>query len=78
MSQDIVERVIGRLATDEGFRRLFAESPPAALAVIAGGGAALTPCEMRALSRLDPRRIEIFAEAIDPRLQKIHFEEERS
>jgi Ribosomally synthesized peptide prototyped by Frankia Franean1_4349. len=70
MSQRSVERVIGRLATDEAFRRRFALQPEDALRESMCCGLELTPCEIQALTRLDARSVERFAEAIDPRLQK--------
>ena len=70
MSQRNVEQVIGRLVTDEGFRRRFAEGPRAALEELVAGGLELNPCELRALVALDPQRVARFAEALDPRIQK--------
>lgn len=70
MSQSHVERVIGRLVTDEGFRSEFARDPIAALRRIRACGAELTEIEVRALAGLDPRRVERLAEALDPRLVK--------
>jgi hypothetical protein len=70
MSQRSVERVIGRLVTDEGFRRRFAEAPESALRETIGCGLELTACEMQALVAIDARVVARFAEAIDPRLQK--------
>ena len=78
MSHDNVERLIGRLVTDEGFRRLFAADPTTALESVARGGHALTDSERRALVSLDARRVARLAAEIDPRLQKIDFEGERS
>jgi hypothetical protein len=72
MSQCNVERVIGRLVTDEGFRRRFAADPRAAVQEMAErGGLELNACEQRALAAIDPRWIERFADAVDPRIQKI-------
>jgi hypothetical protein len=65
-----VERVIGRLMTDEGFRRRFASDARATLEELTARGLALTACEVRGLASLDPRRIARLADAIDPRLQK--------
>ena len=70
MSQDNVERVIGRLVTDEAFRQSFCDDPAAALRVLLEGGMTLNPCELRALMALDPELIVGFADAIDPRIQK--------
>ena len=70
MSHDNVERVIGRLVTDEAFRRSFCEDPFAALEGLIEGGMTLNPCEVRALMSLDRERVVGFADAIDPRIQK--------
>ena len=70
MSQDNVERVIGRLVTDEAFRNSFCEDPTAALDRLIESGVTLNPCELRALASLDPEKLSGFAEAIDPRIQK--------
>jgi len=71
MSQRNVQQVIGRLATDEGFRRRFEESPGAALAEMIVCGLELTTIELLALASIDRRVVTRFAHAIDPRLQKI-------
>lgn len=71
MSQRSVELVIGKLATDEDFRRRFAASPEAALAQAAAGGLELTAVERRALVDLEMDACERFAARLDPRLQKI-------
>jgi len=70
MSQRSVERVIGKLVTDEAFRRRFSARPESTLQETADGGLELTACEMQALAALDTSVLEQFAEAIDPRLQK--------
>ena len=70
MSQRNVERVIGRLVTDEAFRRRFAADPASTLSGIAGDGLELNDCERGALAVLDPRAVERFADSLDPRLQK--------
>jgi Ribosomally synthesized peptide prototyped by Frankia Franean1_4349. len=70
MSQRSVERVIGRLVTDEAFRRRFAQEPETALRETVGCGLELTPCELQALAAIDAQSVERFADALDPRLQK--------
>jgi hypothetical protein len=70
LSQDNVERVIGRLVTDEAFRASFSEDPAGALETLVERGMTLNPCEFLALSNLDPEMISSFADAIDPRIQK--------
>ena len=70
MSQRNVERVIGRLVTDEAFRRRFTADPAATLGGVVGDGLDLNDCERRALGALDARALERFADELDPRLQK--------
>lgn len=70
MSHRNVEQVIGRLVTDEGFRRRFAEDAEATVQSLLDAGLELNPCEKRALLGIDPVRLGRFAEAIDPCIQK--------
>jgi len=70
VSQRSVEWVVGRLVTDEAFRRRFAADPGAALAEVLGAGHELTPCESRVLAVLDPAVVERCARNLDPRLLK--------
>lgn len=71
MSQRSVEQVIGRLATDEDFRRRFQEDRTAVLREVIASGLALTPVELHALVDLDFSACWRFARCLDPRLQKI-------
>jgi hypothetical protein len=71
MSQRNVEKVIGRLVTDEGLRRRFAADPPAVIQQLVDGGVELNPCERRALAALEPERVALFAEALDPCILKV-------
>ena len=71
MSQKSVELAIGRLATDEEFRRRFEASREAALDELIAIGLPLTPVERRALLDLDLAACQRFAQRLDPRLQKI-------
>jgi hypothetical protein len=71
MSQRNVEQVIGKLATDEGFRRQFEGNREAALTEVIAHGLLLTPVEQRALLDLDVNACERFAGCLDPRIQKI-------
>ncbi len=65
MSQDSVERLLGRLLTDASFR----SSAAAALAdACRQGGYDLTAGELRLLARIDTRRFEAVADHLDPRL----------
>lgn len=75
VSQVHVERLIGLLATDEGKRRQFTNDPRAFLEQMAEQGMELNECERWALSRLQPKELARFAEAIGPRLQKIDLKE---
>jgi len=71
MSQRTVESVIGRLVTDEDFRRRFSERPAAVIDELIASGTELTPVERRALLDLDAAACEQFADRVDARLQKI-------
>jgi len=71
MSQRSVERVIGRLATDEEFRSRFEENREAVLAELIAAGLELTPVEQRALLDLNNQACKRFANCLDPRIQKI-------
>ncbi len=70
MSQANVERIVGRLATDEDFRRAFHEDPERVVLGLADRGLELTRAEVAALVLLDPLAFDRFADAIGPRLQK--------
>jgi hypothetical protein len=71
MSQRAVEHVVGRLVTDERFRRLFETNPVAALRELAEEGLKLSSSEEAALIATDPRLWDQIADGMDPRLQKI-------
>ena len=71
MSQKYVEAVIGRLATDEAFRRRFHEDRAGVLAELVSQGLRLTAVERAALLDIDDGACERFAERLDPRIQKI-------
>ncbi len=73
MSQKTVEFLIGRLATDEAARDSFRVAPAKTLGELAGGSRELTSVERDALSTIDPDVLERFAEAIDPRLQRMRL-----
>jgi|APCry4251928276_1046603.scaffolds.fasta_scaffold621397_1 hypothetical protein len=74
MSQPNVERVIGRLMTDEGFRRRFGTSAVETLRQLVAQGVELNDCEWRALVAIDPRRVEQFARSLEPCIQKVDLE----
>ena len=77
MSQKNVEQVIGRLVTDEGFRRLFVADPASLVERLAGEGLHLNACERRGLAALDPAEVVRFAEAVHPCIQKVELRRER-
>lgn len=65
MSQETVERVLGRLITDERFRRLAADSLEA---VCLQEGYQLFPTELQLLSGLDLQCISDLAGRLNPGL----------
>ena len=70
MSHLNVERVIGRLVTDEAARRKFTKNPGATMLELAERGIELTEGERQSLASLDPEELARFAKVIDARLQK--------
>ena len=68
--QRSVEVLIGRLITDEEFRRAFQRDPRTTLRAAAEWGLELTEWELQALMAADHRMWDRFAEEIDARLQK--------
>ena len=70
MSHRHLEVVIGRLVTDEAFRRRFVEQPAEWNAELAEAGLELGAGELTALRRTDVAAWLAIADAIDPRLQK--------
>jgi hypothetical protein len=65
MSQEAVEQALGRLITDEHFRRLAADSLEAACL---REGYRLIPSELQLLSSLDQQHIREFASRLNPGL----------
>ena len=65
-----IEIVIGRLITDEEFRRSFQEDPHSTLAVAGEWGLTLSPSEVRALLATDASLWDRVAGEVDERLQK--------
>ena len=78
MSQVMVERVVGMLVTDERVRRRFTTDPQSTIEELVEKGLDLNECERWALSRLDPRDLERFADSMDSRLQKTELGSERT
>lgn len=70
MSQRNVESIIGRLATDEEFRRLFNTDRERTIQAEMERGTDLTRSEIAALVATDVSVFDRVAEALDPRLQK--------
>jgi hypothetical protein len=71
MSHKCVETIIGKLATDEGFRRRFLQDALRALDEARQQGCELTAVEIQALATTDPGVIRSLAGGIDGRLQKV-------
>ncbi len=69
MSQDTVERILGRLLTDARFRRRFFTDPERELQQFA-----LVDHERDGLRKLDPGAVtlllELLAEQLDPRIRR--------
>ena len=70
MSQRTVERVVGRLITDEEFRVQFICLPQRTLAALMEQGWELTAIEIEALIETDTGLWSDSARRIDPRLQR--------
>jgi hypothetical protein len=70
MCQRTVETLIGKLMTDEAFRRRFAADRQAVLTELVACGFVVNACEREALGTLDLAALGRWAEEIDPRLQK--------
>ena len=65
MSQAAVERTLGKLVTDDGFRRRFFQDPAAASFSV---GLVLSPAEVDALSHLPREAILQFSAYLDSRI----------
>jgi len=70
MSQKAVEVLIGKLLTDDAFRRGFRWKREATFQMMDMLGLPLTPIERNALSVLDLDLCDQFAQQIDARLRK--------
>lgn len=73
MSQKTVERILGKLATDEEFRQRFRSAPRETIDAACREPDALTAVEREALGAVDPALLERFADALDPRLQRVRI-----
>jgi hypothetical protein len=72
MSQRDVERTLGRLLTDAGFRGDFFLNPARACLAL---GVELTPDEVDALLQVPLRQLASFAEKLDDRVCRLHIED---
>jgi hypothetical protein len=70
MSQPAVERTLGRLVTDEGFRDRFFRNPDGACHHI---GAELTGEELEALRRIPRLALADLSARIDDRICRLHI-----
>ena len=68
MSQNAVERTLGKLATDEEFRARFFENPAAAAWE---AGLQLSHLELEALSGLPRASIARFSRSLDGRIRRL-------
>lgn len=73
MSQRGVERTLGRLVTDPGFREAFFANPVEAGLHI---GADLTQHEIQALLRVPPDALAVFSGCLDGRICRLHIRHE--
>jgi hypothetical protein len=69
VTQRWIEIVVGRLVTDEDFRRKFLGDPHRALSELLARGSHLTPSEIAALVSVDGELWRQVAGEIDPRPQ---------
>ena len=70
MSQRAVEVIVGRLVTDEAFRKAFERDPRHTLEQMLAQGISLTETEIRALVGTRPGLWGEMGDQIDPHLQK--------
>lgn len=73
MSQKTVERILGKLATDEEVRQRFRSAPREVLLTLSGEIGPLTPVEQEALCALDASLLDRFADVLDPRIQRVRI-----
>jgi hypothetical protein len=70
MSQKCVELLLGRMLTDEDFRRDFFPVRDFSFAMAASHGLELTAVERSALSSLQPARFDFIAQTLDTRIAR--------
>lgn len=75
MSQQAVERALGKLVTDEGFREAFFADPVAAALQ---AGLALAPQELDALRRLPRSALAGLGACVDDRICRLYVPMKRS
>ena len=68
MSQNAVERTLGKLATDDEFRARFFEDPAA---TTWGAGLLLSRLELEALRRLSLAALARFSRTLDGRIRRL-------
>jgi hypothetical protein len=73
VSQSAVEKALGKLITDECFRRRFFRNPSAATLA---AGLALSGPELDALARLPLEKVTEFSGCVDPRICRLPLEQE--
>ncbi len=71
MSQRAVEVLLGKLVTDESFRRKFKKNRATAILDLNHLGLDLTPVERTALLALDLPSCDRFARRLDSRIRKM-------
>ena len=76
MSQPSVEKLLGRILTDDDFRRSFFPVRAASFELAATHGFDLTSIEIGALSSLRLRNFECIAQSLDPRIARSSAAEE--
>jgi hypothetical protein len=69
MSQQAVERAVGKLVTDEAFRTAFVADPQRASLE---AGLHLLATELDALTRIPTRALEQLAQRLDDRICRLH------
>ena len=62
--------LLGKILTDEDFRRSFFPVQASSFEVAAAHGLELTPIERSALSTLRARRFDFIAQTLDPRISR--------
>jgi hypothetical protein len=70
MSQRSVEKLLGRILTDDGFRASFFPVRAESFDLAAAHGFDLSPIEVSALSSLRRRAFECVATSLDPRIAR--------